>query len=146
MCTPSFRKATPNDIPFLWDLRQLTMKPHVKKSYGWNENVQFNYAKQDLSSANIVMCGAEPIGVLKVLRHEHEFFLSQIQVHPHWAGKGIGHKLLTRLIHEAIEKQKTIRLEVLKVNPALRLYKAFGFEIQREMAFEYEMLWRNQKV
>jgi ribosomal protein S18 acetylase RimI-like enzyme len=146
MCTPSFKKATLKDIPFLWELRQLTMKLHVEKSYGWNEDVQFKYAKQDLRSANIVMCEAQSIGVIKVLKHEHEFFLSQIQVHPHWAGKGIGHKLLTGLIREATKEQKSIRLEVLKVNPALKLYKAFGFEILREMEFEYEMIWRNQKV
>src|SRR4051812_2827590 len=108
--SPSFRKASQDDIPFLWELRKLTMKHHVEKSYGWNEDVQFNYAKQDLSSANIVMCEAASIGVIKVLQHEHEFFLSQIQIHPQWAGKGIGHKLLMELIHKATDEQKSIRL------------------------------------
>lgn len=50
-------------------------------------------------------------------------------VFPEYRGRGIGTSLLTRLIETPPADYKQISLSVARGNPALRLYKRFGFEV-----------------
>jgi ribosomal protein S18 acetylase RimI-like enzyme len=135
----SVRPARESDLSFLWQLRQLTMKQHVENSYGWIEEDQKSYAREHLRYAKIFSCNGLDIGVIKVVEYENELFLSQLQVHPEWCGKGIGHSLLAALVERAKKENKIIRLHVIKVNPAVKLYREFGFVVTHEMEHQFEM-------
>jgi ribosomal protein S18 acetylase RimI-like enzyme len=52
-----------------------------------------------------------------------------IAVEPTFRGRGIGTKLLARLIAEAKNRYHAVSLSVSADNPALRLYQRFGFEV-----------------
>ena len=52
-----------------------------------------------------------------------------IAVEPTFRGRGIGTKLLARLIAEAKNRYHAVSLSVSADNPALRLYRRFGFEV-----------------
>lgn len=46
--------------------------------------------------------------------------------------KGIGTELMHRLIGEAARLNQAVRLAVVKINPALRLYARLGFQTTHE--------------
>lgn len=52
-----------------------------------------------------------------------------IAVAPVFRGRGIGTSLLARLMVEAKDRYHAISLSVSAENPALRLYRRFGFEV-----------------
>jgi ribosomal protein S18 acetylase RimI-like enzyme len=45
------------------------------------------------------------------------------------AKAGIGTEVIKRLIGEAARVNQTIRLNVVKINPAVRLYEPIGFQV-----------------
>lgn len=59
---------------------------------------------------------------------------------PEYRGQGIGTFLLEHLFEHAKETYNSISLSVWRVNPALRLYQRFGFEIVKELQDEVVML------
>jgi ribosomal protein S18 acetylase RimI-like enzyme len=52
-----------------------------------------------------------------------------IALAPEFRGRGIGTELLARLMAEAKNRHHAISLSVSPDNPALRLYRRFGFEV-----------------
>jgi ribosomal protein S18 acetylase RimI-like enzyme len=46
--------------------------------------------------------------------------------------RGIGTEVMNRLIGEAARVNQTMRLNVVKINPAVRLYERLGFQVIRE--------------
>jgi len=52
-----------------------------------------------------------------------------IAVLPDYRGNGVGTQLMTRLLEEAGNKYEAISLSVSEENPAMRLYRRLGFEI-----------------
>ncbi|WP_373284643.1 GNAT family N-acetyltransferase [Kroppenstedtia guangzhouensis] len=67
------------------------------------------------------------------------YFLQHIELLPQFQGKGIGSKLICRLINKARKKNVPVSLTVLKQNPAIRLYKRLGFSFTGETEIKYEM-------
>ena len=51
-----------------------------------------------------------------------------IAVMPEYRGRGVGSKLLAALLKEAGKKWRSVSLSVTATNPAVRLYRRFGFE------------------
>jgi ribosomal protein S18 acetylase RimI-like enzyme len=126
------RPATEDDINFLWALRQLTMKPYIQESYGWNDDEEYEYAKELLMCTRIIHINKLDIGIIKIIEFTDHIHLQQIQVHPEWSNQGIGTQIIKELIRQANEKNRTVRLYVLKNNPAKNLYSRLGFTIQKE--------------
>lgn len=83
-------------------------------------------------SLTAVVNGA-PVGIATLylqpyrkLAHQCEF---GIVVAPEWRGKGVGSQLLRHMMHLAKEKFhiELLHLQVYETNPAVRLYRRFGF-------------------
>jgi ribosomal protein S18 acetylase RimI-like enzyme len=90
-------------------------------------------------NAEIVTHGSEPAGLLKVVRDVQVWELMQIQLSPSLQGQGFGTKLLKQLVDEAQAAHAELRLNVLKTNPARRLYERLGFTVVAEKAHAFEM-------
>jgi ribosomal protein S18 acetylase RimI-like enzyme len=75
-------------------------------------------------------------GFLWVNEHEAETVLVSIRLLPRFQNKGIG----TKIIREILDSSKNpVRLQVLKVNPALNLYKRLGFKVFAENETHFSM-------
>jgi len=61
--------------------------------------------------------------------------LDHIELLPEFQNMGIGKKI----IKDLISKNKPVNLQVLKQNPAVRLYKELGFKITGETDLKYQM-------
>jgi GNAT superfamily N-acetyltransferase len=60
------------------------------------------------------------------------FFVAQLFVDDPFQGRGIGTEVMNRLIGEATRFNQAVRLAVVKINPALRLYERLGFHVTHE--------------
>ena len=68
-----------------------------------------------------------PIGRIMVWRQPPAAVLIDIALLPEHRGRGIGGQLIRQLIQECSRQRLPLRLQVLRGNPALRLYERLGF-------------------
>lgn len=134
------RKATPEDLPFLVKLRQETMNPHLAASgVNQSEEEHLHRVLAHFESAEILILDSEPAGLFKVVRDGQSWELIQIQLRPALQDQGFGTTLLKQLVSEAQTANATLRLNVLKANPARRMYERLGFTVIAEKAHAFEM-------
>ncbi|QNK68082.1 GNAT family N-acetyltransferase [Variovorax sp. PAMC26660] len=134
------RQATPEDIPFLLDLRQRTMNGHMIASGGEVSDAHhMARLMHRFECAEVLLHEGAPVGLLKVSRDPHEWVLIQIQLASGFQSGGIGTGLLAEVIDQAAREGVDLTLSVLKANPAKSLYERFGFVVERESGLSYEM-------
>ena len=137
------RPATQDDYDFLWWLHRATMRPYVEKTWGWDEDWQIRYFQEhfDPTTVAIIEFDGVPIGCISVKRGDGVIFLAAIKIAPDYQNQGIGTKLIQALLNEAASQGVPVELQVLKVNPAQRLYERLGFIIISETETHYIMRW-----
>jgi ribosomal protein S18 acetylase RimI-like enzyme len=136
----SFRQAVEADIPFLLDLREQTMVQHqLASGVEPSDDERVQRVMAHFEWAQIIMLAARPVGLLKVVREGSEWELVQIQLVPDLHGAGLGKKLVESVIADAREAGVSLRLSVLRENPARRLYERLGFVVFSEGPHAYEM-------
>jgi ribosomal protein S18 acetylase RimI-like enzyme len=134
----SFRQIKNEDFEFLWRLHNLALKKYVRKTWGWDEDHQRRMFERDFNPNNgqIIVVDSTNAGYLWVNEKELEMFLVSIRLLPEYQNKGIGTKVIQNLIRQS---DKPIRLQVLKINPARKLYERLGFEIDSETETHFLM-------
>jgi ribosomal protein S18 acetylase RimI-like enzyme len=137
--TPSLRLATGADEPFLFQLYASTRAEELAP-LGWSRAQRETFLRSQFAARRtsyaqafptavpeVVMGRSRPIGALIINRTPTEIRIVDIALLPAHRGKGHGAHLLQALIDEARAAGKPLRLQVLKNNPALRLYLRLGF-------------------
>lgn len=136
----SFRPATLEDVPFLAELRLQTMHPHLRAGglvavlEQDMERVMFRF-----DCAKVILLADQPVGLWKVARDGRDWDLIQIQLAPRLQGQGLGTQLIQSLIVEAREAGASLKLMVLKANPARYLYQRLGFVVTAETQHGLDM-------
>lgn len=127
-----FRKATPGDAEFAYRVLETTMRGYVEETWG-----AFNVADNRKAVAeriaaqtcSVIRCEGADIGMLCVERHPTHIQLDQLFILPAHQNKGIGTRIVRDLAREAGDAGKPVRLRVLAVNPARKLYEREGFRV-----------------
>lgn len=91
---------------------------------------------------SILEMDGEPVGRLYIDRRKQEHRLIDIALLPEFRGKGIGGALMERVLDEAREANKLVRIHVEKNNPAMRLYRRLGFEQIEDQGVYFLMEWQ----
>jgi GNAT superfamily N-acetyltransferase len=133
----TLRAAGEGDERFLFELYASTRREEIA-AWNWPEaqvtaflEMQFRaqrFSYQDVypgSEHSLVLEDGRPVGRLLVWRSDKEVRLVDISLLPAARGRGIGSRLIRRLIDECAGKRLT--LQVLTTNPARRLYLRLGF-------------------
>jgi len=133
------RPAQADDREFLFKLYASTRLEELA-AFGWNPSqqeaflrMQFNAQQQWYATAyskadeQIVMLGERSIGRMMVNRERGAAMLVDIALLPEHRGHGIGGGLLRDLIAQCSQEGLALRLQVLRNNPAARLYERLGF-------------------
>ncbi|MEJ6003445.1 GNAT family N-acetyltransferase [Paucibacter soli] len=143
MNTFALRPATAADLPFLLRLRQQTMQDHLLAA-GIELSPQQHLERvlYRFDVAQLLMVGGAAAGLLKLARDAEPWELLQIQIAPDFQGRGLGRQLIEQVIAEARRARASIRLGVLKHNPAKRLYDSLGFVVLATDEREFQMLFR----
>jgi ribosomal protein S18 acetylase RimI-like enzyme len=136
----SLRLARREDQEFLFKLYTSTRQAEIA-ALGWNPaqqeaflRMQYNAQRRWYETAyptaveQIVQLNQEPIGRLIVARGtDATATLVDISLLPEHRGHGIGGGLLRELVKQCGGDHVSLRLQVLKTNPAAHLYQRLGF-------------------
>ena len=136
-----FRQITNNDLEFLWKLHNLALKDYVAQTWDWDEDWQRLDFTEKFNPADgkiIVVVGVDA-GFWRTIERETEMLLVSIRILPEFQNRGIGTKIIKNLLNES---KNPVRLQVLKVNPARRLYERLGFKIFDETETHFKMIRR----
>jgi ribosomal protein S18 acetylase RimI-like enzyme len=117
------------------------MQEYVEKTWGWDEGFQRGMFEEDFdpSSLMIIEKDREPIGCISVQRPGNEILLSAIEIAPSQQNQGVASQLIQELLDESDQSHLPVKLQVLKVNPARRLYERLGFQCTGETPTHYVM-------
>jgi ribosomal protein S18 acetylase RimI-like enzyme len=133
------RPATAGDFAFLLALHVATLKEYVARTWGWDEAAQAARFREVFTpeTLQIVRLEGRPVGVLAVEHRPEEFFIANIAIDPEQQGFGLGGAIIGDVLAEAARAGLATRLQVLRVNPARRLYERLGFVIEGETPTHY---------
>ena len=141
MKDPLLRPAYDEDFDFLYGLHRVTLKPYVDATWGWDaafhrERFTANFKPEKWQ---VVVVDGRDVGGLALETRDDELFLSGIYILPDYQNRGLGTTLLRDLLAQAERSGLPVSLQVLKVNPARRLYERLGFTVVGETETHYQM-------
>lgn len=136
----ALRRCTPEDLPFLETLYASTREAELART-GWPEArcrqfveqqfaLQHSYYQTHFAEAQFLLLhrNGQAIGRLYWWEGAHRAVLVDVILLPQERGRGVGSALLRLLVDRAESRGLDIELHVETNNPALRLYRRFGFE------------------
>jgi ribosomal protein S18 acetylase RimI-like enzyme len=153
------RSLTAADEPFLWETlyqalyvpegadpfpRDIVKLPEISRyAEGWGRLGDLGF----VAVIDETCAGATWIRLLKGANKGYGYVDETtpeltVAVAPAFRGRGIGTKLLARLMAEAKDKYQAVSLSVSADNPALRLYQRFGFEFMAASGSSLTMIKR----
>ena len=130
------RRAIINDLNILDSIHRQNMRGYVEQNYSWDDNLfRYKFVPDDY----IVLQQQEIIGFLKIVPQNNSLYLGEIQIKSIYQNRGIGTTILQRIVDRSQMKDRRIWLQVLKGNPAIRLYRRLGFKTFAETKTHYKM-------
>lgn len=131
------------DYDFIYDVKKITLRSHIEKIWGWNEEYQQNdFSKSFIPDRNnIIVLNDVNIGVLEIIEEDKIISIAELEILPEFQGKGIGSAILKEVLKDAKRKKKKVQIGCFKVNEGAKaLYLRLGFKIidETETHFIFE--------
>jgi len=136
------RKAEQDDLWLTYEIRKNALGEYVEQTWGWDEEWQREYHVKDfdISITQIIESEGKAVGTLELEEEAGILKITGLYIIDIYQTKGIGTKIMKDILSD--NKNKQIRLQVLKVNPGARkFYEKFGFEITGEEKHHYKMVY-----
>lgn len=124
-----FRPARAVDETFLFALKLQTMKPYIEATFGWDEGLARAFLWRTMRGASVIEVDGQAAGIFKALCRGSEVYLADFALRPELQGQGLGTSILCGLLGTAATRSQPVDLQVLRCNPAQRLYTRLGFEV-----------------
>lgn len=150
----TLRPANTDDEAFLFRLYCSTREEEMA-AWGWNPtqreaflHLQFraqqqHYQTLDVPAEQSIVCrDDQPIGWIATIRDQQTVWLAEIALLPEQRNSGIGTALIQDMLTDAARTGSVVRLHVLRVNPAIRLYQRLGFHLVADDGLRMQMEWR----
>lgn len=145
----TFRQIKIKDFEFLWQLQNAALKKYIAATWGWDEAWQRRHFAEHFNERRngaIVVVGGKDAGYLWISEKETETVLISIHLLPEFQNRGIGTKLIKDVLAQSKAKNKPVRLQVLKVNPARNLYEKLGFKVSGETGTHFLMRFPAEEI
>lgn len=135
----ALRPATVEDFSFLYDLHVGCLKGYVAQIWGWDDAAQAAMFRERFApeASRIVIADGRALGVLATERRPEGWLIGNIAIAPPQQGRGLGAAIIGDLLTQAAREGVPTRLQVLRVNPARRLYERLGFRVEGETPTHY---------
>jgi GNAT superfamily N-acetyltransferase len=140
----AFRLTAQADEVFAFRVRETTMREYVIATWGiWNAVEAREQVNEDIrsSKSKIIVIDGQDAGLLRVDEFDSHIHLDQLFILPEFQGQGFGQVILRQILEQSKVMGLPVRLWVLRVNPARRLYERLGFTIieqtQASLHLEY---------
>jgi len=144
---PSFTltPATLADRERLWRIKKNCLRHYVEETWGfWEDISQRAHFDQnyDLDEIRLILTDdGQLAGYIACARTPPEIALHNIMISPGYQNRGLGTAVLKNLLAEARAQKLSVRLQVLRVNPARQLYERLGFTVYEETPTHFRLRW-----
>jgi len=137
----SYRAAVDADLDFLWNLHRAAFQEYVDAIWGWDDadQEQRYRNKFDPAGLQVIQLQGQDAGVLWVEEKADHIYLDYIAILPQFRNQGVGTQVVRQIIATAAAKGLPVALQVLRGNPARRLYERLGFVVTEETAEHFRM-------
>ena len=142
----TLRQSTDEDLSFLFNVSTQAMLP-VSQILDVDKIIDSKIQLEDYKSKfkpdkiQIIVFDGCDVGRLRVVDKENQIYIGGIQILPQYQNLGIGTWIFEQLIERANISQKTIMLEVHKINTkAISFYDKLGFKIESENQNQFIMV------
>ncbi len=107
------------------------LRPYVEALWGWNQREQEEHFDAAFAAERccIVLVDGVDAGWIEVIEQPAEVYLAGIYLLDAVRRRGVGTAIVRDLSSFAAESGRPLTLQVLKNNPARRLYERLGFEV-----------------
>ncbi len=125
------RSATASDTEFARISHHAAYRAVVSRQFGaWDEALQDRLFDEKWipHQFEIVLCDGTPCDFLSAEDRPDHIYMSEIVIAPQFQGRGIGSQLLNEEMQRGRETQSPLRLQVLRENRAIELYRRLGFQ------------------
>jgi GNAT superfamily N-acetyltransferase len=139
------RPGAESDFETVFAITMATMRAYVEATWGiWDEAEHRTRIRASFepSTHRLVHVDGQLAGLLAVEEHLEHVQLVKVFLLPPFQGRGIGTRLVRQVMAQAAAQGRPVRLRVLRVNPAQRLYLRLGFVITDETLERLYMEWR----
>jgi ribosomal protein S18 acetylase RimI-like enzyme len=125
------RKATDSDFEFIFSLHEQTLYKYIEQTWGWAEDFQRSGMREDFDTLpfEIICYQREDIGILSVVDEEDELRLNYLAIAPIYQRLGFGTQIMRQVLERAAKRKISVRLNVIRINPAKAFYERFGFKV-----------------
>jgi ribosomal protein S18 acetylase RimI-like enzyme len=123
------------------------MGDYIAATWGWDEAWQLEHFRTSFrpEARSVIELQGDPIGFVDIVERKDCFYLENIEIAPLYQSRGIGARIIQKLIERARQKLLPVKLQVLKVNPRARaLYERLGFRCTGETATHFVMECREK--
>ena len=122
-------------------LKEAAYRGYIEGILGWDEKVVGEYNDRNWRDKRprIILYENEPIGTIYVEEAEEHTEIAQFILISEYQNQGIGTHILEGILDISDKAGSVVKLEVLKENPAISLYRRYGFEITGSNEFLYQM-------
>ncbi len=119
----------------------------VRQFGSWDERLQDDFFAKSWNSSRyqILSINGELCGYASVEETPDVITLHELVLLPNFQGKGIGSSMLAEVLVKAKETHRPARLQVLKENNAVKLYRKMGFREIEETDTHYLMEYDDSK-
>jgi ribosomal protein S18 acetylase RimI-like enzyme len=129
----SFRQARPQDFEYCAKLYFAGMERIIREfKLDVDKQVPNFRMRWELTQVRIITLDHTDVGWLQSETQDDGVFLGQLFVDGPYQRQGIGTEVVLQIIREAAHARQSVKLGVVKTNPALRLYERLGFRITHE--------------
>jgi SAM-dependent methyltransferase len=119
-------------LPVDWEVRRQPGPGEVQTERCYLLARRARIALRRTEARSIVELDGKPIGTLGTTRHDGWLSVDDIELAAAHRSRGIGTRLLRRLLADADREGLPVRLEMVRTNPARRLFERLGFGVEGE--------------
>ncbi len=130
------------DTEFMWTVFRITMKQYITLARGeWDELREETQFKDQLdeSASRLIFTDNTVAGFIMTPIKDGVRWIHTICILPEHQGKGLGTAVIRSVINQAQREGVSLYLNVLRVNPARKLYERMGFQVIDETRFHFKM-------
>jgi ribosomal protein S18 acetylase RimI-like enzyme len=136
------RPVRAEDYQFAWRLYAEGIRPYAAAYMAWvdaEQEARFE-SRYKPGSTWVIRRDGTDVGWMELHEIDEELRLNQLYVAATQQRKGVGSQVMGQVLAKSRETGKPVVLNVLKNNPARRLYERFGFTVVGESEMKFFMM------
>ncbi len=140
------RPATSSDTEFARTTHHAAYRDVVSRQFGaWDEALQDRLFEEKWrpNQFEIVLRDGNPCGFLSIEDRPDHISVSEIVIAPQFQRRGIGSRLFNKEMQRGREAKSPLRLQVLRENRAIELYRRLGFKECGTTETHICMIWED---